>query len=72
MVQSPAQPAMLCTKFASSLAPSGVCTTSGWNCTPNMRPLSWAMAAKGEPSDTATGRKPSGARMILSPWLIHT
>jgi hypothetical protein len=31
MVQSPLQPAILCTKLRSSLAPSGVCTTSGWN-----------------------------------------
>ena len=31
MVQSPFSPAMRCTKLASSLAPSGVCTTSGWN-----------------------------------------
>ena len=30
----PSAPAILWTKFASSRAPSGVCTTSGWNCTP--------------------------------------
>jgi hypothetical protein len=34
MVQSPAQPATLWVKLASSLAPSGVWTTSGWNITP--------------------------------------
>ena len=34
MVQSAAQPATRCAKFASSSWPRGVCTTSGWNCTP--------------------------------------
>ena len=31
IVQSPARPAILCTKLEISFAPSGVCTTSGWN-----------------------------------------
>ena len=31
MVQSFFRPAILCTKLESSFAPSGVCTTSGWN-----------------------------------------
>ena len=31
IVQSPAQPQTWRTKLASSLPPSGVCTTSGWN-----------------------------------------
>ena len=30
----PGSLAILCTKLAMSAAPSGVCTTSGWNCTP--------------------------------------
>ena len=34
IVQSPGRPATLWTKFARSLAPSGVCTTSGWNIRP--------------------------------------
>jgi hypothetical protein len=34
MVQSPASPQTWRTKLASSLAPSGVWTTSGWNWTP--------------------------------------
>ncbi|MNC99673.1 hypothetical protein D3C83_180380 [compost metagenome] len=31
MVQSPLRPAILWVKLRRSLAPSGVCTTSGWN-----------------------------------------
>jgi len=34
MVQSPESPAILRTKLRISLAPSGVCTTSGWNISP--------------------------------------
>ena len=34
MVQSPVRPATLRTKLRISLAPSGVCTTSGWNIRP--------------------------------------
>ncbi len=34
MVQLLPQPAILYTKFLSIAAPLGVCTTSGWNCTP--------------------------------------
>ena len=34
IVQSPLKPAILSAKLRSSLAPSGVCITSGWNCTP--------------------------------------
>jgi hypothetical protein len=45
MVQSPAQPQTTCTKLERSRAPSGVCTTSGWNCTPYIRFSSFAMAA---------------------------
>ena len=72
MVQSPAQPAMVCTKLASSAAPFGVCTTSGWNCTPYSRRESSAMAANGAPVEMPTARKPGGSRVTRSPWLIHT
>jgi hypothetical protein len=34
MVQSPRQPQISSTKLPMSRAPSGVCMTSGWNCTP--------------------------------------
>ncbi len=34
MVQSPVRPETLRTKLRISLAPSGVCTTSGWNISP--------------------------------------
>ena len=61
MVQSPAQPAMLRTKFPSSAAPFGVCTTSGWNCTPYSRRESSAIAANGAPVEMPTARKPGGS-----------
>ena len=72
MLQSPAQPAMVRTKFLSSAAPFGVCTTSGWNCTPYSLRESSAIAANGAPVEMPTARKPGGSLVTRSPWLIHT
>ena len=73
IVQSPAQPQTWRTKLASSLPPSGVCTTSGWNIRLNRasRPRRWR-SRKGAPSELATTWKPRRKRSTRSPWLIHT
>jgi len=53
----------------SSVVPCGVCTTSGWNWMPAMRPL--PMAASGELAVCARGWKPAGMLATESPWLIQ-
>ena len=62
MVQSPSMPAMLWTKFCSSLAPSGVCTTSGWNMMPYILRATLPKMAKGEPSELAEHLEALGQR----------
>jgi hypothetical protein len=52
--------------------PRSVCTTSGWNCTPYTARSRSSSAAIGAPGVDAVTVKPSGARVIASPWLIHT
>ena len=51
--------------------PKGVCTTSGWNCTPKRRPARSSMAAMGAPAVSAVTVKPSGAVVTASRWLIQ-
>ena len=65
-------PAMLWTKLASSLAPSGVCTTSGWNMMPYILRAGSPKIAKGAPSERPKTSKPSGNEITRSPWLIQT
>ena len=72
MVQSDFSPATLWTKLASSLAPSGVWTTSGWNWVVKILRFSSEATAKGAFSLRALTVKPSGRRVTRSPWLIHT
>ena len=69
----PSMPAMLCTKLRSSLAPSGVCTTSGWNMMPYIlrrrHRRRWRRARLPSVPNTS---KPSGSEITRSPWLIQT
>ena len=52
--------------------PRGVCRTSGWNWTPNIPRDGSSMAATVESAVAAVTRKPSGALLTASWWLIHT
>ncbi len=72
IVQSLRRPATLCTKLEMSFAPSGVCTTSGWNMVVKMRRFSSVAMANGAFSLVAFTVKPSGSFVTRSPWLIHT
>ncbi len=71
MVQSGRQPAAARNRRSTSV-PAGVCTTSGWNCTPySPRPAS-CTAATGEAAVRAVTAKPGGACVQVSPCDIHT
>ena len=59
-------------KLASSLVPSSLWKASGWNCTPQVSSPSMRKAAFSTSGVRAIGRKPSGSRVMVSPWLIHT
>jgi hypothetical protein len=59
-------------KFARMSLPRWVCTTSGWNWTPNRRRCGSAHAAIGELALCASTSQPAGNDSTLSPWLIHT
>ena len=71
-VQVGAMPATSYRKRSRIFCPSGVCATSGWNCTPANRRPGCSNAATGAPAEPAVTRNPSGAAVTLSPWLIHT
>ena len=71
-VQVGEAPAIPSTKLRRTSRPAGVWTTSGWNWMP-YRPRSGAASpATGEEPVWAVERKPSGSRVIESPWLIQT
>ena len=65
-------PAMPVTKLRRTSRPRGVCTTSGWNWMPYRLRSGACSPANGVLSVWAVERKPSGSRVIESPWLIHT
>jgi hypothetical protein len=52
--------------------PNGVCDTSGWYWTPQIRRAGDSSAATGAPADVAVATKSSGTRAMPSKWLIHT
>ena len=56
----------------STAMPCGEWTTSGWNCTPQIRRLSFSSTATGASGVLAVARKPGGASVTASKWLIHT
>ena len=60
-VQVPWQPQMSSTKFRRIWAPSGVCTTSGWNCTPNTGSVRWRRPMMVPSSVQAVGTSTSGS-----------
>ena len=70
-VQSAFAPQMPSTKLRSSSIPCRVCTTSGWNCTAQMRRASSAIPASAF-AVFAVCVKPAGRAFASSPWLIHT
>ena len=71
-VQVGRAPAMPITKLRRTSRPRGVWATSGWNWMP-YRPRSGSTSpANGVESVWAVGWKPSGSRVIESPWLIQT
>ena len=65
-------PAMPTTKLRRTSRPCGVWTTSGWNWIPYRFRSGAASPANGDESVWAVERKPSGRRVIESPWLIQT
>ena len=71
-VQLGAIPAMPVTKLRRTSRPRGVCTTSGWNWMPYRFRAGAARPAYGVESVCAVAWKPSGSRVIESPWLIQT
>src|SRR3972149_12210954 len=72
LVQRGFVPQMLNRKFLNILAPSWVCATSGWNCTPKTLPPMPLMAQFGELALWAMEENPAGSLSTLSPWLIQT
>ena len=52
--------------------PWGVCDTSGWYCTPQMRRSGDSSAATGASAVKAVAVNPGGAWVMASKWLIHT
>ena len=59
-------------KWSNTSLPRSVCTTSGWNCSPNSLRSGSCMAATGAPGLVAVATNPSGTAVMASPWLIHT
>jgi hypothetical protein len=59
-------------KRARTRVPYSVCTTSGWNCTPNRPRSGFSTAATGVAAVRAVTRKPGGAAVQVSPCDIHT
>ena len=59
------------TKLERISAPCSVCTTSGWNWTPNWEPSAERIAAYGELSLVAIAESPRGSLVAESPWLIQ-
>ncbi len=59
-------------KFARISVPRGVCTTSGWNCTPQNLRAGAATAAAGQLALSPTTANPAGSDSTRSPWLIQT
>ena len=59
-------------KWSNTSPPRSVCTTSGWNCSPNRRRSASCMAATGAPPDDAVATNPGGTSVMASPWLIQT
>ena len=72
IVQVGGMPARWWRKWRSSCCPKGVCETSGWCCTAQMRRSGDSSAATGAPSVVAVARNPSGTRVMPSKWLIQT
>ena len=72
IVQSGESPQTRKRKLARISGPRGVCTTSGWNCTPKIVPSWFDIAATGELPDRAMEENPFGSSSIRSPWLIQT
>ena len=71
-VQLGAIPAMPVTKLRRTSRPRGVWTTSGWNWIPYRFRAGASRPAYGVESVCAVAWKPSGSRVIESPWLIQT
>ena len=71
-VQVGRAPAMPTTKLRRTSRPRGVWTTSGWNWMPYRLRDGSTRPANGVESVWAVERKPSGSRVIESPWLIQT
>jgi hypothetical protein len=72
MVQVGRAPARWCRNWRITCWPWGVCDTSGWYCTPQMRRSGDSSAATGAPAEVAVATNPSGTRVMPSKWLIHT
>ncbi len=71
-VQVGRAPAMPMTKLRRTSRPWGVWTTSGWNWIAYRPRDGSTKLASGLESVWAVVRKPSGSRVIESPWLIQT
>ena len=71
-VQAGAMCAMPVTKLRRTSLPRGVWATSGWNWMPYRLRSGASRPAYGVESVCAVDVKPSGIRVIESPWLIHT
>ena len=71
-VQVWGMPAMPTTKLRRTRRPAGVWTTSGWNWMPYRLRSGSARPAKAVESVCAVAWKPSGSRVMESPWLIQT
>ena len=72
IVQLGAQSQIRNRKLARISPPRGVCTTSGWNCTPQNLRLGAATAAAGQLALSPTRSNPVGSASIRSPCDIQT
>ena len=72
IVQSPRQPQTVNAKFRRMSMPRSVCTTSGWNSTPNSLAARSCMPAIGALADVAVISNPAGGAATRSPWLAQT
>jgi hypothetical protein len=72
MVQLGVQPQMRKRKLLRISPPRGVCTTSGWNCTPQNLRAGASTTANGQLVLVPSREKPAGSASTRSPWLIQT
>ena len=52
--------------------PPSVCSTSGWNWTPQMGRVGWAIAWTGQDAEWASVAQPAGGTITWSLWFDQT